>query len=157
MQKVEHKVRHKLNNWQYSCRTKGFNIADNHHRRDVELCCFSHVSCSLLLLADTGFQGSEWSLPGNLPISPNSTSLYTLTLKMETACSVGTLIFSNKTIWFHNPDDHNLNSHCYENLKTYMLLDLFCCRWFSLEFLKERVSLASQLVNGILTMVVHSL
>jgi len=42
-----------------------------------------------------------------------------LTLKMETAISSESLISYHITTWHHNPEDHNLNLYCHENLKSW--------------------------------------
>jgi hypothetical protein len=42
-----------------------------------------------------------------------------LALKMEAACYSKTSISDYKTTMCHNPEDHNMNIHRRENLKTY--------------------------------------
>jgi hypothetical protein len=45
----------------------------------------------------------ERQAAGKVPIH-----LLSLTLKMDTACSSEMLIFTQKTMWYHNPEDHAL-------------------------------------------------
>jgi hypothetical protein len=46
------------------------------------------------------------------------------TLKMEATGSPKTLVSYNITAEWHNPEDHNFNFHCHENLK-------YCMRYIS--------------------------
>jgi hypothetical protein len=61
------------------------------------------------------FLGFQW--PPFLQPSPFF-NIHTSILKMEPACSSETSVCAYKTTRRHNPEDHNLNNHCSENLKT---------------------------------------
>jgi hypothetical protein len=45
-------------------------------------------------------------------------NLHPITLKMEAACSFETSVSAHKTTRCNNPEDHNLNNHSRENLKS---------------------------------------
>jgi hypothetical protein len=45
-------------------------------------------------------------------------------LKVSAALIFRIEIFNNKARHFHNPDNHNLNSHCHENLTSQSLATL---------------------------------
>lgn len=43
-----------------------------------------------------------------------------LNVKMETESSLKTLVSTQKTTWYNNPEYHRLNSHCCENIKSHI-------------------------------------
>jgi hypothetical protein len=48
-------------------------------------------------------------------------------IKKEAACSVETLVHRQKKTWRKNAEDHNVNSHRDENIKSYMRKEDSCC------------------------------
>jgi hypothetical protein len=53
--------------------------------------------------------------------------LISLTLKMEAICSSETLVETQRTTRFHIPEDDTIHNHRCENIKSYILKNMFMC------------------------------
>jgi len=92
-------------------------------------CINSVPSVSITILLPSGYKAT---LPHFLLAAKLCSLLLSLypstihfTLKMETARSSKTMVSYHNTTWCHNPENLDLNFHCHENLKSWMMIQFY--------------------------------
>lgn len=112
------------------------------HSRNIFRRNLSYNSYLWSLLTRTGF----WPLSlYNMYIRHPCTSALILTLEKEIAYSAQLLISTDSNIQYHNSDNHNLSTHCCENLRTYTKSFNFI--WDQLNILECTATCIAQEVN----------